>query len=72
MMPGRELSILPIMAWLKDIATRVDHALARIADRLRSPDAGQVFAAVQYALNGGGKRLRPALCYATYRALRSE
>ena len=72
MMPGRELSILPIMAWLKDVATRVDHALARIADRLQSPDAGQVVAAVQYALNGGGKRLRPALCYATYRALRTD
>jgi geranylgeranyl pyrophosphate synthase len=55
---------------LRDERAGVDAALARIlADRvallpapLREP--------VQYAVQGGGKRLRPALCVTTYRALR--
>jgi geranylgeranyl pyrophosphate synthase len=60
------------LAWLKTIAVRVDRALGAIADRLPPADSGPVAAAIRYALDGGGKRLRPALCYAAYQALRSN
>jgi geranylgeranyl pyrophosphate synthase len=46
--------------------TAVEAALARIAGSI--PDADPVGAAVRYALAGGGKRLRPILCVAAFRA----
>jgi geranylgeranyl pyrophosphate synthase len=44
----------------------VEAALVEISDSLRSDD--RVTDAVRYALRGGGKRLRPILCVAAYRA----
>lgn len=42
-------------------------ALERVKQQLTNP--GRVEEAMRYAIDGGGKRLRPALCAATYEAL---
>lgn len=47
-----------------------DAALAAARDRLLNGVSGELADAVRYALRGGGKRLRPILCVAAYRALR--
>lgn len=51
--------------FLTQQAARTDVMLSEIAAALPSNTVGN---AMRYALAGGGKRLRPALCVATYRA----
>jgi geranylgeranyl pyrophosphate synthase len=49
--------------------SRVEDALD---DTIASAGAGPVGTAARYALEAGGKRLRPILCVAAYRAVRGE
>ncbi len=50
---------------------RVDAVLRDVAGEISGP-TGAVAVAARYALDGGGKRLRPILCIAAYRAFRSS
>jgi geranylgeranyl pyrophosphate synthase len=52
--------------WLQRERAAVEAALARIAASI--PDTDAISAAIGYALTGGGKRLRPILCVAAFRA----
>jgi len=47
---------------------RVEASLRRALERVRALLPGSVAAAVEHGLLGGGKRLRPVLCVAAYRA----
>jgi farnesyl diphosphate synthase len=58
-----------IESYLRSIAARVDALLARAAEERRRSGPPRLAAAVAYALEGGGKRLRPALALATCEAL---
>src|SRR5512142_20133 len=58
-----------IEPYLKVIASRVDGELRRLADDRRRLGAPRLAEAVEYALTGPGKRLRPALVLATCEAL---
>lgn len=49
--------------------TAADEALARATDRLLAGVPDALAGPVRYALDGGGKRLRPIMCVAAYRAL---
>jgi geranylgeranyl pyrophosphate synthase len=53
--------------WLADEAARVDAALLSITKTL--PASGAVAEVIRFALDGGGKRLRPVLCSASYQAV---
>ena len=63
------MAYLELDDFLTQQADRTNMLLAEIAEQLPAHGVG---AAMRYALAGGGKRLRPALCMATYRALRGE
>jgi geranylgeranyl pyrophosphate synthase len=58
--------------WLEAISARVDRAVRQIADDLPSAEATPLSGAVRYALETRGKRLRPALCVATYEAVAGQ
>src|SRR5688572_1868669 len=51
---------------LQDERAAVEAALARVAAAFTADDP--ISAAIRYALAGGGKRLRPILCVAAFRA----
>jgi geranylgeranyl pyrophosphate synthase len=54
--------------WLDAQASRVDDALERISDQLDAGTPNGAGLAARYAIQGEGKRLRPALCVAAYHA----
>ena len=56
-------------AFLTEQRERTNAALADLAAQLPDNAVGN---AMRYALAGDGKRLRPALCVACYRALRGD
>lgn len=56
----------PLAAWMEAERAAVEAALG---DVLAGLGAGVVAAAIRYAAEAGGKRLRPLLCVAAYRAL---
>ena len=57
-------------AFLADEQAGVDAALEAVVRRLAGPAI--LVDPIRYALRGGGKRLRPVLCVAAYRAIRGE
>lgn len=65
-------------AFLAEERARVEHAVERVAgrvvERVPEPEGGDqgVAGAMRYALGSGGKRLRPILCVAAYRAVAGE
>ncbi len=59
----------PIETYLKAVSTRVDAQLRRVAQDCRRGGAPRLSEAVEYALTGAGKRLRPALVFASCEAL---
>ena len=59
----------PFGGFLARERVRVDDALAGIVDEV---GAGPLAAAARYAVSAGGKRLRPILCVAGYRALADD
>jgi len=63
---------LPLEAYLEGAARRVESELVRVieAGRRRGPD--RLWRAIAHALLGGGKRLRPALAFATAEAFGAE
>jgi geranylgeranyl diphosphate synthase, type II len=63
-------AVKPFSVWLEAQVLRFDAALAEIAAQLPDPIQSRVAAAVRYAIRGEGKRLRPALCIASFRAVR--
>ncbi len=58
-----------IEAYLKTVSSRVDAQLRRLAQGCRREGAPRLSEAVEYALTGAGKRLRPALVFASCEAL---
>jgi geranylgeranyl pyrophosphate synthase len=58
-----------IEPYLKAVSTRVDAQLRRLAGERRRDGAPRLADAVEYAITGAGKRLRPALALATCDAL---
>jgi geranylgeranyl pyrophosphate synthase len=62
----RVSSNVPHAVLLQDERAAVEAALARVAAAFT--DDNPVSAAIRYALAGGGKRLRPILCVAAFRA----
>jgi geranylgeranyl pyrophosphate synthase len=58
-----------IESYLRSVASRVGALLGRVAEERRREGAPRLSEAVAYALEGGGKRLRPALVLATCEAL---
>ncbi|MBI3982623.1 MAG: polyprenyl synthetase family protein, partial [Gemmatimonadetes bacterium] len=56
-------------AFLADTRRLVDEALAALARRAEHEYGSPLGAAIAYALDSPGKRLRPALLIGTYRAL---
>jgi geranylgeranyl pyrophosphate synthase len=60
----------PASAVLSAERAAVDAALARAADALLADVPDALAAPIRYALAGDGKRLRPILCTAAFRALR--
>jgi geranylgeranyl pyrophosphate synthase len=62
-------SIPSFVLWLDRQAQRVDQALARITEQLPQAESKGVAAAMRYSLLGDGKRIRPALCTAAFRAV---
>lgn len=58
------------LAMLASERAAADAALERAADSLLRDVPSALGDPVRYALGGGGKRLRPVLCVAAYRALR--
>lgn len=67
------MNTLPLDTLLSSERERVDAALQDVA--LGTPEGeggtGRIGAAIRYALDAGGKRLRPILCVAAYRAFRA-
>jgi geranylgeranyl diphosphate synthase, type II len=61
---------LDLDAFLAAEGARVQAALERAIALPAAPDS--VAGAVRYAVRGGGKRLRPILCVAAYRAIRPD
>jgi farnesyl diphosphate synthase/geranylgeranyl diphosphate synthase type II len=59
----------PIDTYLKTVSSRVDVQLRRLAEERSREGAPRLAKAVEYALTGAGKRLRPALVLATCEAL---
>jgi len=62
-------SPFPIEGYLRDVSVRVDGQLRRLAAEGRRTSPPRLGEAVEYALTGGGKRMRPALVLATCEAL---
>ncbi len=58
----------PIQEHLKAVASRVDVLFRRIAEERRRDGPPRLAEALEYALTGGGKRLRPALVLAACEA----
>jgi len=56
-------------SFLKRERERVERALGEVSDRLASEAASPLGGAIRYALGTRGKRLRPVLCCAAYRAV---
>src|SRR5262245_60205464 len=69
-MSERDGATKPFTVWLEAQVLRFDAALAEIAAQLPDPTQSRVAAAARYAILGEGKRLRPALCIASFRAVR--
>ena len=63
------MSTAELDAFLTETRAPVDAALARVVDEAGT---GPLADAVRYALEAGGKRLRPILCVAAYRALAGD
>jgi geranylgeranyl pyrophosphate synthase len=59
---------LPIDAYLRSVAGRVEAALDRLAGERAGRGPARLAEAIRYALLGGGKRLRPALVLASCEA----
>jgi farnesyl diphosphate synthase/geranylgeranyl diphosphate synthase type II len=59
----------PIEQYLADNAKRVDHVLRRVLATRTEAGPARLTAALEHALLGGGKRLRPALVMASCQAL---
>jgi geranylgeranyl diphosphate synthase type II len=59
----------PLDAFLERERSRVDEVLDRAVEEVGT---GPVAAAARYALEAGGKRLRPILCVAAWRAVRGD
>ncbi|MFT3917236.1 MAG: polyprenyl synthetase family protein [Anaeromyxobacteraceae bacterium] len=59
---------LSIEAYLHEVAGRVEPRLAALADERAGKGPPRLAEAVRYALLGGGKRLRPALVFASCEA----
>jgi len=59
----------PIEPYLKGISSRVDAKLRALAAERRREGAPRLSEALEYAITGAGKRLRPALVLATCEAL---
>ncbi len=59
----------PIEAYLKNVSTRVGAHLRRLAGEWRRGGPVRLSEAIEYAITGDGKRLRPALVLATCEAL---
>src|SRR5690606_8299847 len=66
--PGRAGGRHRVIAQLDEYRTAVNRSIERAAARV--DDDNVVSAATRYALEGGGKRLRPALCLAAMHAVR--
>ena len=62
----------PIDLYLKGVSGRVDAQLRRLAEDCRGSGAPRLSEAVEDALTGAGKRLRPALILASCEALGGE
>ncbi len=62
-------SPFPIEDYLRQLSTRVEGQLRRLAGEWRRVGPPRLTEAVEYALLGGGKRLRPALVLASCEAL---
>ena len=60
------MSGFPLTRYLARERAAVEHALDGL---LGTVGTGRVAAAIRYAVQGGGKRLRPILCVAAYRAV---
>jgi geranylgeranyl diphosphate synthase type II len=58
--------------WLQTARARVDAGIRDIAERLPAAESSPIAAAARYAINSGGKRIRPCLCLATYEAVTGE
>ncbi len=56
-------------AFLERERGRVERALAEVSDRLAGETASPLDGAIRYALGTRGKRIRPVLCCAAYRAV---
>jgi geranylgeranyl pyrophosphate synthase len=65
-----DAGVKPFGSWLEAQVQRIDSALADIAAQLPDPSRNRVAAAARYVVLGEGKRLRPALCLASFRAVR--
>lgn len=64
------MSVLPLESYLSEEAERVRIALEDALPDPNGEGGSEVIAAARYAVEAGGKRLRPILCVAAYRAFR--
>jgi len=62
----------PIEAYLRDVSGRVDALLLQLAEKRRRGAVPRFSEAMEYALLGGGKRLRPALALASCEAFAGD
>jgi geranylgeranyl diphosphate synthase type II len=60
----------PLADYLERERTRIEEARGRLLDALAGDAPGAVRDPIAYALDAGGKRLRPILCVAAYAAVR--
>lgn len=67
---SRDRAGFDLQAYLAGERTAVEASLARVV--AENPEPGAEMAAVRYALGSGGKRLRPILCVAAWRAVRAS
>ena len=62
---------LAFAVWARERAERVEHVLARALAKCDGP-TGPLVDAMRYATLGGGKRMRPLLCYAAGEAVGAD
>jgi len=62
----------PLEAYLQDVAARVEGELRRALDAGARGGPARLWEAMRYAVLGGGKRVRPALCFATAEAFGAD
>jgi len=62
----------PLEAYLQDVAARVEGELRRALDAGARGGPARLWEAMRYAVLGGGKRVRPALCCATAEAFGAD